>query len=101
MAVPLIRTSERGDLKSCEFYWYHHWQRGLAGPGVPTWSWFGTAWPYALEGRSQDGLRRASLADIIDAFEEKCGQEHRRVWDRGGDLDDEEVHDGIELGKAM
>jgi hypothetical protein len=23
------------------------------------------------------------------------------VWERGGDLDDEEVHDGIELGKAM
>jgi len=101
VAVPLIRTSERGDLKSCEFYWYHHWQRGLSGPGVPTWSWFGTAWHYALEVRYQDGLRRAPLADIIDAFEEKCDHEHRRVWEQGGDLDDEEVHDGIELGKAM
>jgi hypothetical protein len=101
MAVPLIRTSERGDFKSCQWYWYWHWVLGYSSPTVPTWSWFGTAWHYALEVRYQPGTKRASLVDIIDAFEERAGDEHRRVWEKGGDLDDEEVHDGIELGKAM
>lgn len=101
MAVPLIRTSERGDLKSCEFFWYHHWVRGLGSPTVPTWSWFGTAIHKALEVRYPVGTKRGPLPDVLAAFEAACGDEHRRIWERGGDLDDEEVHDGMELGKAM
>lgn len=101
MAVPLIRTSERGDLKSCEFYWHGHWVRGLTGPNVPTWSWFGTAIHKALEVRYPVGTKRGPLADVLAAFEQACGEQHRRIWEKGGDLDDEEVHDGIELGKAM
>lgn len=101
MAVPLIRTSERGDFKSCQFYWYWHWERGLSLPSVPTWSWFGTAWHKAMEVRYPVGLKRGKLPDVLDAFLEACDNEHRRVYEKGGDLDDEEVHDGLELGKAM
>ena len=101
MSIPLIRTSERGDLKSCEFYWYHHWVRGLTGPNVPTWSWFGAAIHKALEVRYPVGTKRGPLPDVLAAFEAACGEQHRRIWEKGGDLDDEEVHDGIELGKAM
>lgn len=101
MAVPLIRTSERGDFKSCMFYWYHHWHRGLTSPRVPTWSWFGTAIHKALEVRYPIGTKRGALPDVLEAFEEACGDEHGRIWEVGGDLDDEEVHDSMELGKAM
>lgn len=101
MAVPLIRTSERGDFKSCQFYWYHHWVNGLSSPRVPTWAWFGTAIHKALEVRYPVGTKRAPLADVLAAFEEACEGETRRIWEKGGDLDDEEVHDGIELGRAM
>jgi len=99
--VPMIRTSERGDFKHCQWYWWHHWQNGLTTPRVPTWSWFGTAWHYAQEKRYPPGTKRGSLADVIDAFVEKCDEEHRMVYEKGGDLDQEEAHDGIELGKAM
>lgn len=101
MAVPLIRTSERGDFKSCQFYWWHHWQNGLGTTRVPTWSWFGTAWHYAMEVRYPVGTKRGGLADVIDAFLEKVGDEERRVWEQGEELDEEEVHDGRELGVAM
>jgi len=101
VAVPLIRTSERGDFKSCMFYWYHHWHRGLTSPRVPTWSWFGTAIHKALEVRYPIGTKRGALPDVLEAFEEACGDEHGRIWEVGGDLDDEEVHDSMELGKAM
>lgn len=101
MAVPLIRTSERGDFKSCQFYWYWHWVRGLSSPRVPTWSWFGTAWHKALEVRYPVGTRRAKPLDVLNAFEDACAGEQRRVWERGGELDDEEWHDGVTLGLAM
>lgn len=101
MAVPLIRTSERGDFKSCQWYWYWHWVRGYSAPTVPTWSWFGTAIHKALEVRYPVGTKRAPLPDVLDAFEDACDDEHRRIWEKGGELDDEEVHDGVELGKAM
>lgn len=101
MTVPLIRTSERGDLKSCEFYWYHHWVRGLSAPTVPTWSWFGTAIHKALEVRYPVGRKRGPLPEVLAAFEAACDGEQRRIWERGGELDDEEWHDGLVLGKAM
>lgn len=101
MAVPLIRTSERGDFKSCQFYWWHHWQNGLTGRRVPTWAWFGTAVHKALEVRYPIGLKRAGLPDVLDAFVEAVGEETGRIWEKGGELDDEEVHDGKELGIAM
>lgn len=101
MAVPLIRTSERGDFKACQFYWYHHWVNGLGVMRVPTWSWFGTAWHAAMEARYQIGLKRGSLADMIDAFKASAEGEQRRVYLEGGELDDQEVVDGLELGIAM
>ncbi len=101
MAIPMIRTSERGDFKSCQFYWYHHWVNGLSGQQTPTWSWFGSAIHKALEVRYPVGTKRGSLADVLAAFEAACGDEHGRIWERGGELDDEEVHDSMELGKAM
>lgn len=101
MPVPLIRTSERGDFKSCQFLWYHHWVRGLSSPRVPTWSWFGTAWHRAMEARYPVGLKRGSLGHITEVFVDACEGEQRRVYQQGGELDDEEYHDGVELGKAM
>lgn len=101
MAVPLIRTSERGDFKSCMFYWWHHWQNGLGTTRVPTWSWFGTAWHKAMEVRYPIGMKRGSLADVIDAFKEAVGSEERRIYQAGEELDDEEVHDGTTLGVEM
>lgn len=101
MAVPLIRTSERSDFKSCMFYWYWHWVEGLSSPRVPTWAWFGTAYHRAQEVRYPVGTKRGSLPDVLAAFEEAVGDETRRVYERGGELDDDTVHDGLELGKAM
>lgn len=101
MAVPLIRTSERGDFKSCQFYWYHHWQRGLSSRTVPTWSWFGTAIHKALEVRYPVGTKRGSLADVLAAFEAAVEGETGRIWEKGGELDDDVVHEGKDLGIAM
>jgi len=101
MAVPLIRTSERGDFKSCQFLWYYHWVVGLSGRRVPTWSWFGTAIHKALEVRYPVGMKRGGIADVLDAFEEAVGNETGRIWEQGGELDDEEVHDGKLLGVEM
>lgn len=101
MAVPLIRTSERGDFQDCPFYWYWHWVRGFAAPRVPTWAWFGTAIHRALEARYPIGTKRGGIADVLDAFEEAIGEETRRVYEAGSELDDQEVHDGRELGIAM
>jgi hypothetical protein len=100
-AIPLIRTSERGDLKSCEFYWWHHWQNGLTGRTVPTWAWFGTAIHKALEVRYPIGRKRGGLPDVLDAFVAAVGEETGRVWEKGGELDDDEVHDGKLLGIEM
>jgi hypothetical protein len=101
VAVPLIRTSERGDFKSCQFYWYHHWVRGLGSSRVPTWAWFGTAIHKALEVRYPVGTRRNGIADVLAAFDEAVGSETRKVYEAGGELDDEEVHDGQMLGREM
>lgn len=101
MAVPLIRTSERGDFKECPWKWYHSWVLGLTTRRVPTWSWFGTAWHKAMEVRYPVGRKRVHIADVIDAFVEAVGDEERRVWTAGGEIDEEEVVDGKELGIAM
>lgn len=101
MAVPLIRTSERGDFKSCQFYWYHHWHNGLTASRVPTWSWFGAAIHKALEVRYPVGTRRGGIADVLAAFEEAVGTNVGRIYEDGGDVDDEEVHDATLLGIEM
>lgn len=101
MRVPLIRTSERGDFKECPWKWYHSWVLGLTTRRVPTWSWFGTAWHKAMEVRYPVGRKRVHIADVIDAFVEAVGDEERRVWTAGGELDEEEVVDGKALGIAM
>lgn len=101
MAVPLIRTSERGDFQDCMFYWWHHWQNGLSGRTTPTWSWFGSAIHKALEVRYQPGLKRLGIADVLAAFQQFSAEETGRVWERGGELDDEEVHDAKLLGVEM
>jgi hypothetical protein len=99
--LPLIRTSERGDFKDCVWYWYHHWVEGLTSPHIPTWSWFGTAIHIALSVRYQPGKKRASVADVLAAFDEAVGEEVRRMYTEGIEPDDEEIHDGRELGRAM
>lgn len=100
-AVPLVRTSERNDFKRCPWLWYQSWVLGQTSRRVPTWSWFGTAIHRGLEVRYPPGNKRGKKADVIDAFVEACEQQHRLVYTAGGELNEEEVVDGIALGKAM
>jgi PD-(D/E)XK nuclease superfamily protein len=101
MAVALIRTSERGDFKSCQFLWYHSWVNGLRTPRNPTWSWFGTAIHKALEVRYPVGTKRGSLGDVLAAFEAAVGEEEGRIWEQSEDMDEEVFYDSKELGIAM
>lgn len=101
IAIPLVRTSERNDFKRCPWLWYQSWVLGQTSRRVPTWSWFGTAIHKGLEVRYPPGNKRGSKADMIDAFVEACDAEHRNVYSAGGELDTDEVVDGIALGKAM
>lgn len=100
-AVPWVRNSERNDFKRCPWKWYWSWVKGMTGQRVPTWAWFGTAVHYALEVRYPVGLRRGHPADVLDAFVESVGNQTRRMYTEGMEADEEEVVDGIELGKAM
>lgn len=99
--LPMIRTSERGDFKECPWYWYQHWVLGLTSPNVPTWSWFGTAVHMALSVRYPVGKRRGSEADTLDAFDAALGEEERRIYGEGYELDPDDVHDARTLGRAM
>lgn len=99
--IPLIRTSERGDFKSCQWKWYQRWVMYRTPQRVPTWAWFGGAMHVALSVRYQPGLKRASLADVLAAFDEALQNETRRIYVAGGELDEEEVVDARALGHAM
>lgn len=99
--LPMIRTSERGDFKECPWYWYQHWVLVLTSRHTPTWSWFGTAVHVALSVRYPVGKRRGSVADVLDAFDGALGEEERRVYAEGNEMDPDEVHDARELGRAM
>lgn len=101
MAAPLIRPSERSDFLECPWKWWQSWVLGYTTQRVPTWAWFGTAMHVGLEARYPIGRKRGHPTDVLDAFVEAVGNEKRRVWTQGGELDEEEVVDGIELGKAM
>lgn len=98
---PMVRNSERGTFKECQWRWYHEWVLGLRGDRVPTWAWFGTAMHVALSVRYPVGLRRGGVGDVLDAFEEAVAGETRRMYLEGREADEQEVVDGITLGKAM
>jgi hypothetical protein len=100
-ALPMIRTSERGDWKDCQWYWLQHWVNGWTSPHSPTWSWFGTAIHVALSVRYQPGKKRASVADVLAAFDEALNGEVRRMYTEGIEPDEEEMVDARELGRAM
>lgn len=99
--IPFLRTSERSTFTECQWRWYQSYVRGLTTVRQPTWSWFGTAVHVALRVRYPDGRKRGSLADVLAAFDEAIGNEVRRVHTQGGELDEEEVVEGRELGRAM
>lgn len=101
MTPPLIRPSERSDFLECQWKWWKSWREGYTSQKVPTWAWFGTAIHKGLEVRYPIGRKRGHISEVLDAFEEAVQGERRRVWTQGGELDEEEVVDGIELGKAM
>lgn len=98
---PLLRTSERNDFKRCPWLWDQTWNKGLRPKREPTWAWFGSAIHVGLSVRYPIGKRRGSRADTLDAFEEALDNEVRRVYTEGGELDEEEVVDGKELGRQM
>ena len=99
--IPLLRNSERGDFKRCPWLWEQSWLKGLTTSRVPTWAWFGLAIHKGLEVRYPVGDKRGSVADMIDAFVEACENETRKIYSEGGEFEEDEVVDGIELGKAM
>lgn len=100
-SVPILRTSERSDFKRCPWLWHKSWVEGLTARRSPTWALFGTAIHAALEVRYPVGIRRGSLADTLDRFEEAWGSEVRKVYSAGQELEDDEVVDALTLGKAM
>lgn len=100
-AVPLLRTSERSDFRRCMWMWDQCWNKGLRSRREPTWAWFGSAIHKGLEHRYPIGKKRGSKADMIGAFEEALEDQIRRVYTEGGELDEVEVVDARELGKAM
>lgn len=99
--IPMVRNSERSDFKECQWKWYHSWVLGLTGQRVPTWAWFGTAWHKAMEVRYPVGIKRGHPADVVDAFLESVERQTRKMYIEGASPDEEEIVDGIELGKAM
>lgn len=99
--VPLLRTTERGTFAECQWRWYHSYVKGLEPRRAPTWSWFGRAIHEALAVRYPVGRKRGTMLDTLNAFEAALGEEVRRVWTQGDELDEQEVVDARELGLAM
>lgn len=98
----MVRTSERGDFKRCQWLWYQHWIKGYSIARPPTWSWFGTAIHEALRARYPVGVKRGKRAVMLEAFESALHNETRRIWtDARAELDEQEVVDARELGIAM
>ena len=98
---PLLRTSERGDFKRCPWYWNQVWNEWWRSKREPTWAWFGTAIHKGLEARYPVGKVRGSVEAMLAAFEQSLNDEVRRVYTEGGELDEQEVVDGKELGRQM
>ena len=100
--IPMLRTSERNDFKRCPWLWQETWLKGYGTRRVPTWAWFGTAIHAALEVRYPIGIKRGKIGDVLDAFETAVGEETGRIWqDTNAILDEQEVVDAKELGRAM
>lgn len=101
--LPILRTSERNDFKRCPWLWQETWGKGYGTRRVPTWSWFGSSIHTGLETRYPVGVKRGKVGDMIDAFVAAVGEETGRIWTENPNaiLDEEEVVDAIELGKAM
>jgi len=98
---PLLRTSERGDFKRCPWLWNQVWNEFWRSKREPTWAWFGTAIHKGLEARYPVGKKRGTVEAMLAAFEKSLDDEVRRVYTEGGELDEKEVVDGKELGRAM
>lgn len=100
--IPMLRTSERNDFKRCPWLWQETWLKGYGTRRVPTWAWFGTAIHAALEVRYPIGIKRGKIGDVLEAFETAVGEETGRIWqDTNAILDEQEVVDAKELGRAM
>jgi Zierdtviridae exonuclease len=97
----LVRTSERGDFKRCQWYWWMHWIEGWSPKRLPTWSWFGTAIHEGLAARYPVGKRRGSLEDMYEAFETALEGERRRMVSQRAEWDEDEMVGAEELGRAM
>ncbi len=82
---PLLRTSERGDFKRCQFLWQQRWQNGLTPLREPTWALVGRAWHRAMEVYYPVGRKRGSLLDAQDMFLEELVDQGRKI---GVDIDE-------------
>lgn len=99
--APLLRTSERNDFKRCPWLWEQTWLNGLRSRREPTWAWFGTAIHRALEARYPVGKKRAPVGEMLEAFEAALDGQTRRIYTEGGEIDEQEIVDARELGRAM
>lgn len=99
----MLRTSERNDFKRCPWLWQETWMKGFGTRRVPVWSWFGSAVHTAMEVRYPIGVKRGKLGDVLDAFDEAVKDLTGRIWTETPNaiLDEEEVVDAKELGRAM
>ena len=98
---PLLRTSERKDFKRCPWLWHVTWHKRMVSKRVPTWAWFGTAIHKGLEAYYKPGRKRGSMKVMLEAFEASLEGEVRRIYLDGGQLDEQERVDGLELGREM
>lgn len=96
----LVRTSERGALKKCEFAWDLEFNRRLrpVGPAAPALR-FGSLIHKSLEKFYRPGLKRGPRP--YRTFRKLYDNQVKEVWDKFRIRVDDEWEDAGELGEAM
>lgn len=107
--IPLLRGSERGDFKTCQWMWWQAWREGLRGQtDKPNALWFGAGIHLALahyyepQGRSAlKGFKRGPHP--AETWQQYIKDETPRFFrkDGPGEVDEKEYGDLKELGEGM
>lgn len=98
---PLLRTSERGDAKRCQFLWEQRWLNGLTPVREPTWAVFGKAWHSGMEIYYPVGRKRGSVLDTIDMFLVSLDDMGRKIGVDIEELEEEEIRKAEAKGKDV
>lgn len=107
--LPLLRGSERGDFKTCQWQWWQAWRMGYRNPKPKTDAlWFGGGIHLALAHYYQPqgkgplrGFKRGP--DPVETWQKFCKDERPRFFRKGepGDLEEKEYIAYEDLGTAM